>query len=120
MQVHAEAPRELEQVTVNGVPLADLREISSSEPFDLTWSVGEPGDVVYVEVAFQDGAPSLLCAFRDENGAGTIAAETAAVLGPANLAVHRSRIRSFVRAVGFDTAELRFDFQRTTTVDFVE
>jgi hypothetical protein len=60
MEVHEEAPRELEQVTVNGVPLADLREISSGEPFDLTWSVGEAGDVVLVEVAFQDGAPSLL------------------------------------------------------------
>jgi hypothetical protein len=120
MEVHAEAPRELEQVTVNGVPLADLREISSGEPFDLTWSVGEAGDVVLVEVAFQDGAPSLLCAFRDDNGAGTVTTETVAPLGPASLAVHRTRIRSFERAVGFDTAELRFDFQRTTTVEFVE
>ena len=107
------APSELTAITVNGLPLSDNIEFSASEPLDLTWSVGAPGDVVWVEVVTEDGSSSH-CTFRDDLGAASIAAGSLPP-GPARVALHRMRISEF-SAPGLALGELRFDFEQSASV----
>jgi hypothetical protein len=119
LSLSATAPRDLEQVTVGGVPLAELAQISLKKPMDLTWSVGEAEDQVYAELVTTEA--TLLCAFRDDAGSGSIAATDLGRLGAtetAKLSMHRARIIDYQAAgdVRLRGAELRFDFELTRAV----
>jgi len=117
--IHAasDAPAELESVTVGGQPLAEVSEISSRDPIDITWAVGTPGDLVVVVLASSDGVNQLSCTFRDDSGAGTIVAGAFTATGPGRLSLHRLRTQTFV-APGVDVGEIGFDFQLGTNVSF--
>lgn len=106
-------------VTVSGVPLEEVVEVAVTDPIDLTWQVGEPGDLVYVELLDRDNASSVVCVFHDEEGAGTVPEASFSTLGPGRLSMHRLRISQF-DTDGLSKGELRFDFEITTPVDFVE
>ncbi|MBX3126981.1 MAG: hypothetical protein KF718_09705 [Polyangiaceae bacterium] len=115
------APEHLTAVTIGGVPLADVTELSVAEPMDLTWGVRGDGsvasDVVWVELANKNGT-STVCTFRDELGAATIPAGSLPGTGPTRLSLHRLRIAEFV-APAITLGELRFDFELQSSVSFV-
>ncbi len=117
ISVAADAPPALDGVTVGGLPLQDVRKVSTSAPVDVTWNVGASGDLVYVELVAADGTNSTLCAFRDDSGAGTVPAGAFDRAGPGRLSVHRVRTRDFTTA-GVDQGQLRFDFERAATIAF--
>jgi hypothetical protein len=116
ISVTRRAPSELTAVTVNGMPLSEAGEISAAEPMDLTWSVGAPGDRLWVEVATADGSLTL-CSFRDDLGAATIAGGSLGA-GAARVALHRVRVAEF-SAPGIALGELRFDFELTGSLSIV-
>lgn len=117
LAVHARAPDALAGVTIRGVPLAEVKTILPGEPIDLTWNVGQPGDVVWLELSTPNDESSV-CAFRDEAGVGTVPASAFAGTGSGHLSVHRTRITDFT-AQGLDRGVLRFDFELTANVDLV-
>lgn len=119
LEIRAEAPRDLEGVTVGGIPFADLSAIAASEPLDVTWNVGQAGDIVYLELLSQDARLGVVCAFDDGEGSGTLPAELITVTGPARLTVHRVRSMPFGSGV-VHGGELRFDFEVGTGVDIAE
>ncbi len=115
LEVSASAPSALEGVAVGGVPLESVTEVSASTPMDLTWAVGDPGDSVVVALNTLNG-DSLVCAFPDDRGFGSIPDELL-VAGEGRLSVHRVRSVDF-EAAGIDAGELRFDFEIAAAVDF--
>jgi hypothetical protein len=113
----AEAPAELEGITIHGLPLDQLETLSSRTPMDLAWLAGQSGDVVYVEVGGEGGQQALLCAFRDDAGAAVVPAGLLPSSGTGKLGVHRLRITKFA-SEGLTHAELRFDFETAVEVAF--
>ncbi len=113
----ATAPAELESVTLGGVPLAEAKLIDPGSPIDVTWGVGVAGDVVYVELATDDGTPASVCAFKDEVGTGTVPAGTLHGLGAGRLSVHRARSVRF-EAPDVQQGLLRFDFEIDASLVF--
>ena len=111
-----DAPRELAGVTVGGVPLAEVTRISPAAPIDLTWTVGDAGDVVYVELS-ADGTDPAVCAFQDDYGVGSIPAGAFAGSGPGRMSVHRFRGREFA-SDDIESGELRFDFELAASVTY--
>lgn len=119
ISVEANAPPPLDGVTVGGMPLQELRTVSTSAPVDVTWNVGTSGDLVYVELVAADGTNSTLCTFRDDTGAGTVPGGAFDRVGAGRLSVHRVRTTDFV-AAGVDHGQLRFDFERAANIAFGE
>jgi hypothetical protein len=113
----ATAPSELEDVSVDGVALADVTGLSPRAPLAVSWLAGEKRDIVYVELTSESGQPALLCAFRDEAGSATIPTGLLPSAGSGTFGVHRLRTVEF-QAVGLARAELRFDFEIETEVTF--
>jgi hypothetical protein len=111
------APPSPDGVTVSGAPLSELTVVSISEPIDLTWSVGGPVDIVYAELSSSDGAPSAVCSFRDDAGAGTIPAFSFSGVGEGRITLHRVRALHFEQSA-IDHGELRFDFDLSADVTF--
>jgi hypothetical protein len=118
LELSGEAPRALSGVTLGGVPLAEVRSVSPSAPINLGWSVGDAGDLVYVELN-AEGAACMVCAFRDEDGAGSVPAGAFSGRGAGRIAVHRVRSQVF-ESTGIQSGELRFDFELATDVTFGE
>jgi hypothetical protein len=119
INVERDAPAELDSVTVGGSALGELREVSRRDPIDLTWGVGAPGDLVLVELSSADGAVAATCAFKDENGAGTIPAGTLPAAGAGRVSLHRVRSAQF-SAHAIDVGEIEFDFELGTKVTFTQ
>ena len=118
--LRADAPDLLADVTVGGVALEEIESVSLGEPIDLTWSVGALGDIVYVELlSDQDGDVSVVCAFQDDAGAGSLDATLLSTSGEGWLSLHRVRSHE-VGTEGLDIAELRFDFELAAAVRFAE
>lgn len=117
--VTADAPGALEAVTIGGVQLSEVSSVSTSQPIDLTWSVGASGDLVYAQLVGADGKTAAVCSFRDDQGAGTINAGFVSALGDGYLSLHRVRVREFA-APGVDRGQLRFDFELAANVSYVE
>lgn len=116
VDLNGSAPSELAGVTVGGVPLADVTRISPSAPIDLTWAVGDAGDVVYVELS-ADGSDPAVCAFQDDFGVGSVPAGAFAGSGPGRFSLHRVRAREFA-SDDIESAELRFDFELAAVVSY--
>jgi hypothetical protein len=119
LDVSRHAPQELSAVTVGGVALSDVTQISLKDPVDLTWAVGSPGDRVVAEMATADGSIVAACTFRDDAGAGTVPGGTLPETGPGRLSLHRVRNAAF-SAPGLDTGEIGFDFELVEGVNFVQ
>lgn len=124
MQLRGRAPRELTQVTVGGVPLEQVEQVAVSQPMDVTWDVGSPSDVVYVDVLSVDAASTALrCSFNDADGAATISPELLAAFRaePVVLSLHRQRtLIAEPESLGQQQAtRLRFDFELSHVVEFV-
>jgi len=113
----AAAPAELESVSVDGVPLAELSVMSSRAPLAINWLPGESRDLVYVELTAESGQPAMLCAFRDDAGSATIPSGFVPSSGRGTFGVHRLRTVEF-QAQGLARAELRFDFEVEAVVSF--
>jgi hypothetical protein len=118
LTVDARAPADVEGATIGGVPFADLEVVSTKQPIDLTWPVGDAGDLVYAQLSSDDAA-STVCTFRDELGAGSIAAGTFAGTGGGYVSLHRVRVHEF-RGAGIDRGQLRFNFEVARDVTFVD
>jgi hypothetical protein len=129
MTIHGQAPRQLENVTINGSPLPDIEVLSTLRPHDVTWDVGSAGDVVYVDIQSQDQSQVARCSYADEAGAGSVPVSVMArINGEARLAVHRlrrvntvpsaSNVRAESHAVLPARAEVRFDFEFGRQVRF--
>lgn len=119
-----EAPAYLRNVTLSGLPIAQVHELDREAPIDVTWDVGAAEDIVFVEVIDRfDGNVALRCSFADAAGSGTVpwAEEIVATDMPteARVSVHRYR-----RVVTEPTepmqsrGELRFDFELSQDVRF--
>jgi hypothetical protein len=131
MTIHGVAPRQLDHVTLNGSPLHQVDTLGVLRPQDLTWDVGAPGDVVYVDFTTDDATESVRCAYADEAGAGTVPAATLSQLrGAGHVTLHRlRRVRTTPEpstlapsGAGMlpQRAELRFDFELGRKVRFGE
>jgi hypothetical protein len=119
LEVAAEAPADVESVTVGGVPLTDVERVVAGQPVDITWGVGEAGDLVYVELSTPGGVTPVGCTFRDEHGNGTIPAGFFAGRGDGRLTLRRIRTHEF-SGVAIARGELRFEFEIAHSVEFVE
>jgi hypothetical protein len=124
LSIAGRAPRALSDVTLGGLPLARVQQLSAGLPLDITWTEGMVGDRVYVELA--DNDHSLACAFPDEDGSGTVPSVLTAQLrenglGAVRLSVHR--VREAVQPGGETMGEglslettVRFDFETTAVL----
>lgn len=119
LTLEADAPSPLDRVTAGGLPLPEVGALSTSQPVDVTWNVGKPGDLVYVELSRIDGSSSTVCSFRDDAGSGTIPAGSVAPSQNGRLSFHRLRERTFA-AGDIQDVELRFDFELAANVSFIE
>ncbi len=111
-----QAPRELDSVTVNGSPMADVDELAIGDPIDLTWTVGS--DLVYARLAFNSSGARVTCSFRDSEGVGTIpldAMPPSITEQPGRLSVGRVRAQR-LNTDAFDDGHVRFDFRTETPV----
>lgn len=115
LNITREAPLELDSVAVGGVALAEVKELATGSPIDVTWGVGASGDLVVAELSTPDGV--VACAFRDDMGTGTIPAGKLVHSGAGRLSLSRIRTASF-RAPGVDFGELWFQFELGTSVTF--
>lgn len=124
MVLRATAPHELSNVTVDGLPLAQVHGLDSGRPHDLTWDVGSAGDLVYLDLTLEGTGRLVRCAYPDEAGAGSLPSSAlAGFSGSGLLSVHRFRRVLSVpeemargpeldpRAVLPERAEVRFDFE---------
>jgi hypothetical protein len=118
LELRVQAPQLLGDVTVAGVPLASLSELSVQDDLTVSWKPGDAGDSVYVEVGGSSELGTLgVCAFRDSDGHGTLPRGLFGVSGAGSLAFHRLReVAADARAL--DAAEVRFDFELMTEVSF--
>ncbi len=117
--VQADAPAELESVTVDGAPIADLTNMSARSPFSVSWVAGASRDVVYLEITGDSGQRVLLCAYEDTAGSALIPAGVVPSSGHGTLGIHRLRSVPF-SVDGLTSGELRFDFEVVADVDFRE
>ncbi|MDX2054391.1 MAG: hypothetical protein SFV15_18465 [Polyangiaceae bacterium] len=107
------APKLLGGINVGGQALESVAHVSASAPLDVSWEEGDPNDTVLVELAGAEGG--VVCAFRDDLGAGTVAAH-ATTRGAGRLSLHRIRTLPLARQAG----ELSFDFQVTLPIEIRE
>jgi len=116
LEFTGDAPDALTNVTLAGIPLHKVNVVSVTQPLDLTWNVGAPQDLLYVELASADGLNTTRCAFRDEDGAGTIPEGVFVSTGSGSLSVHR--LRSLRIDEDGIRGELRFDVEQLVGVVF--
>jgi hypothetical protein len=115
--VGGDAPNELDAVQVNGRPLAEVTEVSTGRPIDLTWGPGTGNDLLYVELSSNEGKVSTICTFRDDAGAGSVAGAAFNGAGSGRLSLHRVRTAAFT-SPGVDVGEVTFDFELAADVSF--
>lgn len=125
IRVSHDAPRALGGVTLNGTPFAEVQSVSKASPLDLTWDVGAPGDIVYVELtgsssrSMQSASRRVICSFADELGAGSVPTDAFAAEGTGRVSIHRLRTHEFDVLDGdASRGQLRFDFAAAATVAF--
>jgi hypothetical protein len=116
--VIAAAPALLTAVTVALTPLRELTQVSARSALQLTWSPGQRRDVVYVELATQDGGATTRCTFRDDAGQGSVPAGAFLGAGLGELSVHRVHGELFAASGSVDAGEVRFDFEQSANVEF--
>lgn len=116
--VNVAAPPTFTRVSVGALPLAQLANVSIRRPIELEWSPGQSTDLVYLELATQDGSRTTRCTFRDDAGAGTVPASVFVSTGTGEISLHRLHSEPFASAGGVDAGEVRFDFEQSANVEF--
>lgn len=120
LDVENAAPHPLSDVTLNGTPFEAVELLSTNQPLDLIWSgSSHPADRVYLELTSTRSAKSVVCAFEDAAGAGTLVATEFEEQETAQLLLHRLRLlRTPWQDSPVDEVELRFDFSQGRLVTF--
>jgi hypothetical protein len=119
VNVNASAPPLLSAVTLSGAPLAELGTVSVRAPLNFDWARGAARDLVYVELATQDGSSTTRCTFRDDAGAGSVPSGAFVGTGAGQVSLHRVHSETFTSG-GVDAGEVRFDFEQSANVDFTD
>jgi hypothetical protein len=110
LSIAGRAPAMIADITVGGVPLERAPQLVAGQPLDLTWAEGTAGDRVVVELT--DGETTLLCAFADEDGSGSLPSHLTAQLRPepgtgsVRLSVRRIREAAQLHQAELHQAEL--------------
>ena len=118
LELRAEAPNELHDITIEGEALASLTSVATGNDLRVAWPAGEAGDLVYVEVIGGTDARSLgVCAFRDADGSGTLPSGLFGATGSGGLTFHRLRDVT-AEVPKLDGAEVRFDFALAADLAF--
>ncbi len=117
--VNASAPALLSSVSVGSTPLAELGTLAARGALSISWARGLGRDLVYVELSTQHGTASTRCTFHDDAGQGTIPAGAFAGLGLGEISLHRVHSERFT-AGSVDAGEVRFDFEQSANVEFIE
>jgi hypothetical protein len=115
--VNANAPAQLNSISVGGTPLSELGSVSVHSPIALSWSPGSSRDFVYVEFTTQDGNATTRCTFRDDSGIGSVPASAFVGTGLGELSLHRVHSEPFASG-SVDAGEVRFDFEQSANVEF--
>ena len=116
--VNANAPAQVSAVSVGGTPLAELSRVAVQGSLALNWTPGLSRDFVYVELTTQDGTATTRCTFRDDAGNGTVPASAFVGTGLGELSLHRVHSEPFASG-SVDAGEVRFDFEQSANVEFV-
>lgn len=106
-----DVPR-LERVQIDGIPLGQVLRLSVDNAFELQWSRGTAGDVIWLEYAANSGRKVVSCAFDDALGNARVPGALTNELGDARLTLHRLH-RENVTLSGFDQADIQFDARLT-------
>ncbi|HYQ42616.1 MAG TPA: hypothetical protein VER11_11635 [Polyangiaceae bacterium] len=115
--VNARAPAQLNAVSVDGTPLAELASVGVRSAIALRWEPGSSRDFVYAEFSTQDGSATTRCTFRDNEGVGTVPASAFVGSGLGELSLHRVHSEPFASG-SVDAGEVRFDFEQSANVEF--
>lgn len=120
LELEQAAPALPAEVTVNGAPLENLAPLRTDQPLDLIWSgSADATDRMYAELTPARGTGSVVCAFDDAAGAGTLPLANVASGETAQLALHRLRVaRVPLQNASVAQVELRFDFSVARAVAF--
>ncbi len=116
--VNAAAPPLLSGVIAGATPLGELAIVNTHAPLGLSWVRGQSGDLVYVELTTQDGTTTTRCTFRDDAGVGNVPAGIFSGVGVGEFSLHRVHSEPFASG-SVDAGEVRFDFEQTAHVEFV-
>lgn len=112
------APVAPTEAALDGVPVADVATLAPAQPFELSWSPGHADDVIVLRLATADAEP-IACAYPGARGTGVVHGEDFAGRGVGRLSIHRVRRVEFA-APGVERGELRFDFDVSVAVTFVD
>jgi hypothetical protein len=106
----ADAPEAPQELRIDGLPI-DSQELQArrDRPLSISWSAGEPGDGVYVDIDPVPGSLSdrVRCAMAD-TGQGQIATMAIPETSALRLSVHRVRVTALHGASG-DIGTAHFD-----------
>ncbi len=91
--------------------------IATRTPLVLSWSPGLARDLVYVELATQNGSATTRCTFRDDAGTGSVPLGAFSAAGAGELSLHRMHSEAFTSG-SVDVGEMRFDFEQSANVEF--
>jgi hypothetical protein len=97
-----------EQLTLEGVPLAEFTRMHALSRAELRWAPGRRLDSLWVELQTDRGHKSLNCTFDDATGSGLIPTELLGETGEGRLTVHRIHRRS-LSIPHLDSAEVYVD-----------
>jgi hypothetical protein len=116
--VNANAPAQFSSVNVGNTPLAELINVAVQSAIAINWSPGLGRDLVYVELSTQDGSSTTRCTFRDDAGLGSVPAGAFMGTGLGEISLHRVHSEPFASG-SVDAGEVRFDFEQSANVEFV-
>lgn len=116
--VSEDAPPSADGVSVNGVPFAQVRTVSTGQPIAVKWTPGSATDLMVIELTMSDGN-GIDCTVRDDLGNKTIPAQLLTTNGSGSVTLRRIRRHEF-EDFGLSHGELRFDFGLTAGVSFTE
>jgi len=116
--VNATAPAQLSLVYIGATPLSELTTVAVHGALRLTWSPGGSRDFVYVELTTQDGSATTRCTFRDDAGTGSVPVGAFVGNGLGEVSLHRVHSEPFASG-SVDAGEVRFDFELSANVEFI-
>jgi hypothetical protein len=116
--VNANAPAQLSSVNVGNTPLAELSSVAVHSAITLNWNPGLDRDFVYVELSTQDGSATTRCTFRDDAGVGSVPVGAFVGTGLGEVSLHRVHSEPFASG-SVDAGEVRFDFEQSANVEFI-
>jgi hypothetical protein len=96
------------RITIDGTPVNELSRLSSLSSFEVRWTQGRSGDLIWLELGPVIGKKNLSCAFNDSSGFGIVPGMQLNTTGDGRLVFHRLSVQE-VTIGSVDRAEIRFD-----------